>query len=112
MNRINVLLIDEKDQNTSLENNNFSETPPHNSISLNTSADDKKRILKKYIKKKIKKETLAHVFSCKFCEISKNLFFTEHPWATASGSNRSTTRLTKIERSYHKQTSNNNRRCN
>ena len=52
MNRINVLLIDEKDENTSLENNNFSETPPHNNISLNTSADDKKRILKKYIKKK------------------------------------------------------------
>ena len=26
----------------------------------------------------IKKETLAHVFSCEFCEISKNTFFTEH----------------------------------
>ena len=25
-----------------------------------------------------KKETLAQVFSCKFCEISKNTFFTEH----------------------------------
>ena len=32
----------------------------------------------------IKKETLAHVFSCEFCEISKNSFFTEHHWATAS----------------------------
>ena len=31
----------------------------------------------------IKKETLAQVFSCKFCEISKNTFFTEHVWATA-----------------------------
>ena len=26
----------------------------------------------------IKKETLAQVFSCEFCKISKNIFFTEH----------------------------------
>ena len=26
----------------------------------------------------LKKETLAQVFSCKFCEISKNTFFTKH----------------------------------
>ena len=32
----------------------------------------------------IKKETLAQVFSCEFCEISKNTFFTEHLWETAS----------------------------
>ena len=32
----------------------------------------------------IKKETLAQVFSCEFWEISKNTFFTEHLWATAS----------------------------
>ena len=32
----------------------------------------------------IKKESLAQVFSCEFCEISKNIFFTEHLWATAS----------------------------
>ena len=32
----------------------------------------------------IKKETLAQVFSCEFCEISKNTFFTEHLWAAAS----------------------------
>ena len=32
----------------------------------------------------IKKETLAQVFSCEFCEISKNTFFTEHLWTTAS----------------------------
>ena len=32
----------------------------------------------------IKKETLAQVFSCEFCETSKNTFFTEHLWATAS----------------------------
>ena len=32
----------------------------------------------------IKKETLAQVFSCEFCGISKITFFTEHLWATAS----------------------------
>ena len=33
-----------------------------------------------------KKGTLAQVFSCAFCEISKNNFFTEHFWAAASAS--------------------------
>ena len=28
----------------------------------------------------IKKETLAQMFSCEFCEISKNLFIIEHLW--------------------------------
>ena len=32
----------------------------------------------------LKKETLGQVFSCEFCEISKNIFFTEHLQATAS----------------------------
>ena len=32
----------------------------------------------------IKKETLARVFSCEFCEIFKNTFLTEHLLATAS----------------------------
>ena len=32
----------------------------------------------------IKKEPLTQVFSCEFCEISKNTFFTEHLWTTAS----------------------------
>ena len=32
----------------------------------------------------IKKQTLAQVFSCEFCEIFKNTFFTEHLQATAS----------------------------
>ena len=32
----------------------------------------------------IKKETLAQVFSCEFCKISKNIFFTEHLWTTVS----------------------------
>ena len=30
----------------------------------------------------IKKETLAQEFSCAFCEIFKNIFFTEHLWVT------------------------------
>ena len=30
----------------------------------------------------IQKETLAQVFSCEFCEIFKNIFFTEHLWNT------------------------------
>ena len=32
----------------------------------------------------IKKEALAQVFSCEFCKISKNIFFTEHLRTTAS----------------------------
>ena len=32
----------------------------------------------------IKKEALAQVFSCEFCQISKNNFFTEHLWTAAS----------------------------
>ena len=32
----------------------------------------------------IKKETLVQLFSCEFCEISKNTFFIEHLWTTAS----------------------------
>ena len=32
----------------------------------------------------INKETLAQVFSCEFCETSKNTLFTEHLWTTAS----------------------------
>ena len=32
----------------------------------------------------IKKETLAQVFFCEFYEISKNTFFKEHLWTTAS----------------------------
>ena len=30
------------------------------------------------------KESLAQVFFCEFCEISKNTFFTEYVWKTAS----------------------------
>ena len=31
----------------------------------------------------LEKETLAQVFFCKFCEVSKNTFFTEHVRTTA-----------------------------
>ena len=34
----------------------------------------------------LKERLLAQVFSCKFCEIFKNTFFTEHLWTTSSGS--------------------------
>ena len=40
--------------------------------------------LKKVFCKFIKKETLTHVFSCEFCEIFQNTFFTENIWTTAS----------------------------
>ena len=36
----------------------------------------------------IKKETLAQEFSCEFCEICKNTFFTKHLWTNASGTAR------------------------
>ena len=32
----------------------------------------------------IQRQALAQVLSCKFCEIFKNTFFTEHLWTTAS----------------------------
>ena len=32
----------------------------------------------------LKKRALAQVFSCEFCEIFKNTFFTEHLWMAAS----------------------------
>ena len=32
----------------------------------------------------LKWKTLAQVFSCEFCKISKNTFFIEHLWTTAS----------------------------
>ena len=36
------------------------------------------------MREKRNKETLAQVFSCEFCKISKNSFFTEHLRTTAS----------------------------
>ena len=46
----------------------------------------------------MKKETLAQVFSRIFCEISKNTFFTEHLWATASEK-----RLLKLKDLFYKE---------
>ena len=46
----------------------------------------------------IKKETMAQVFSCEFCEISKNAFFTEHLRATASVTRTGITRKKKLFR--------------
>ena len=34
---------------------------------------------------KVAGQTMAQVFSCEICENSKNIFFTEHIWVTASG---------------------------
>ena len=36
-------------------------------------------------KQSYREETLAQVFSCKFCEISKNTFFHKTPLVAASG---------------------------
>ena len=36
------------------------------------------------IKLQAEAENVAQVFSCEFCEIFKNTFFTEHLWATVS----------------------------
>ena len=44
----------------------------------------KKGVLENFIKNFIKKENLAHVFSCEFCEIFKNSFFHRTPPVAAS----------------------------
>ena len=49
-----------------------------------------------------KKETLAQVFSCEFCEISKNIFYKEHLRITASITNSVSTRETKDQDEYYK----------
>ena len=48
-------------------------------ISLNSQENTCARVYNFIIK-----EALAQVFSSDLCEISKNTFFTEHPWTTAS----------------------------
>ena len=47
----------------------------------------------------IKNETLAQAFSCKFCEIFKNTFFTEHLWVTSFDGD---TRIFRNTRNYGK----------
>ena len=48
----------------------------------------------------IKKEILAQVFICEFCEIFKNTFFTEQLWVTASVNGFLTRKFRKIHRSF------------
>ena len=50
-----------------------------------------------------KKGTMAQVFPCEFCEISKKTFLTKHLWATASVSlmNSSENSLCKTGVKYH-----------
>ena len=50
----------------------------------------------------LKKETLAKVFSYEFCEISKNTYFTEHLWTTASVNQAKPWK--KLCKNYHKYT--------
>ena len=47
----------------------------------------RKSVLRNFTKFTVKHlyQSLEEVFSCEFREISKNTFFTEHLWATASG---------------------------
>ena len=47
------------------------------SIKLSSGANQKK---KEGLQRYLKKETLAQVFSCEFCEISKNIFLQETFW--------------------------------
>ena len=49
----------------------------------------------------IKNEALAQVFSCEFCEISKNNFFTEHLPTTASRENLKTAIFKKEQKILH-----------
>ena len=53
-----------------------------NKVSLNISQNVSRKT--KSHEAFIKKETLAQVFFCEFCEISKNTFLTEHLRVTAS----------------------------
>ena len=46
--------------------------------------DEINKILMKIADTSFKKETLAQVFSCGFCEIFKITFFTEYLWTIVS----------------------------
>ena len=52
----------------------------------------------------MKKESLAQVFFCEFCKISKNTFFTEHVWTTASGYRIKVTIINLVRTRCHKST--------
>ena len=53
-------------------------------VKLNKEAKKSLRIYRPHACNFIKKETRSQVSSCEFCKISKNTFFTEHVWMTAS----------------------------
>ena len=61
-----------------LKSDALTHTQTHDYGSSHQRCSIKKVVLKNFAK------TPAQVFSCEFCEISKNTFFTEHLWATAS----------------------------
>ena len=50
----------------------------------------------------IKKETLAQVFSCEFCEISENTFFYRTPLVAASQNSRYTLKFKNREVAVHR----------
>ena len=59
-------------------------TPPHNFLSAKLFVKNLFKVKKSETCNFIKRETLAQVFSSEFCETSRNTFFTEHLWMTAS----------------------------
>ena len=77
--------LSEEDKNKKREYGNVGETDrsSHRRCSV------KKVVLRNFTKftgkvcNFLKKESLAQVFSCEFCEISKNTFYTEHLQTTA-----------------------------
>ena len=69
-------------QDTNLDIHNIQKQPPEMLYVKGVLRNFHKTCRKHYYF--IKKETLTQVFSCKFCEISKNTFFTGHLWTTAS----------------------------
>ena len=71
-----MLLISEAATRAVLQENMFLE------ISQNSQENTCSRV--SFLINFIKKETLAQVIFCGFCEISKNIFFIEHLWTTAS----------------------------
>ena len=54
-------------------------------VFLEISQNSQENICARDLKKNLKKESLAQVFSCEFCKISKDTVFTEHFRTIASG---------------------------
>ena len=66
---------------TGKQENRFTGTQIHRKTPVQESLFNKVAVLPATL---FKKETLAQVFFCEFCQISKNTFFKEHVWVTAS----------------------------